>query len=47
LFAYGPADATAMPTSHHLFPYLNPDWFYLTGTGLLACWQVVSQKISR
>jgi len=31
LFAYGPADATA---SHHLLPHLNPDWFYLSGTGL-------------
>jgi len=34
LFAYGPADATAIPIPHHLLPYLNPDWFYLSGTGL-------------
>ena len=34
LFAYGPADATAIPKSHHLLPHLNPDWFYLSGTGL-------------
>ena len=29
LFAYGPVDATAIPKPHHL----NPDWFYLSGTG--------------
>ena len=34
LFAYGPADATAIPKPHHLLPHLNPDWFYLSGTGL-------------
>ena len=34
LFAYGPADATATPKPHHLLPHLNPDWFYLSGTGL-------------
>jgi len=34
LFAYGPADATAIPKSHRLLPHLNPDWFYLSGTGL-------------
>jgi len=22
------------PTPHHLLPHLNPDWFYLYGTGL-------------
>jgi len=27
LFAYGPADATAVPKPHHLLPHLNPDWF--------------------
>ena len=27
LFAYGPADAIAVPKPHHLFPDLNPDWF--------------------
>ena len=31
LFAYGPADATA---THCLLLQLNPDWFYLSGTGL-------------
>jgi len=34
LFAYGPADATAIPKPHQLLPHLNPDWFYLSGTGL-------------
>jgi len=36
LFAYGPADATASlhPKTHHLLPQLNPDCFYLSGTGL-------------
>ena len=27
LFAYGPADVTAIPKPNHLLPYLNPDWF--------------------
>jgi len=26
-FAYGPADATAIPKPRHLLPHLNPDWF--------------------
>jgi len=34
LFAYGPADATVIPKRRHLLPHLNPDWFYLSGTGL-------------
>jgi len=34
LFAYGPADATAIAKPHHLLPHLNPDRFYLSGTGL-------------
>ena len=34
LFAYGPADATAIPKLRHLLPHLNPDWIYLRGTGL-------------
>jgi len=34
LFAYGTADATVIPKSSHLLPYLSPDWFYLSGTGL-------------
>jgi len=33
-FAYGPADATAIPKPHRLLPHLNPGWFYLSGTGL-------------
>ena len=39
LFAYGPADATAIPKPHHLLSHINPDWFYLSGTGLprLSC----------
>ena len=40
LFAYGPADATAMPKPHHVLPHLNPDWCYLSGTGLTRlCWK--------
>jgi len=34
IIAYGPADATAIPKTHQLLPHLNPDWFYLSGTGL-------------
>ena len=34
LFACGPADATAVPKPHILLPRLNPDWFYLSDTGL-------------
>ena len=34
LFARGPADAAAIPKHCHLLPHLNPDWFYLSGTGL-------------
>ena len=33
LFAYGPANATVSPKPYHLLPHLNPDWFYLSGTG--------------
>ena len=29
LFAYGPADAPAIPKPH-LLPHLNADWFYLS-----------------
>ena len=32
--AYGPADATAIPKPRHLLHQLNPDWFYLSDTGL-------------
>ena len=34
MFAHGLADATAIPIPHLLLPHLNPDWFYLSGTGL-------------
>jgi len=34
LFAYGLADAIASQKTHHVLPHLNPDWFYLSGTGL-------------
>jgi len=34
LFAHGPADATAIPKPHHFSPHVNPDWFYLSGSGL-------------
>jgi len=34
LFAYGPADATAIQKPHRLLPHLTPDKFYLSGTGL-------------
>jgi len=34
LFAYGPADATAIPKHHHLLPHLNPDWLHLSVTSL-------------
>jgi len=45
LFAYDPADATAIPKPHNLLPHLNPDWFYLSGTGLLRlCWKRGHQK---
>ena len=33
----GPADATTIPRQHRLLPHLNPDWFYLSGTGLPGC----------
>ena len=34
---YGPAVATAIPKPHNLLLHLNPDWFYLSGTGLPVC----------
>ena len=34
VYAYGPADATAIPKPHHLLPHLNPDWFNLSSTSL-------------
>jgi len=33
LFAYGPADATAILKSYRLLPHLNLNWFYLSRTG--------------
>jgi len=36
-FAYGPADATAIPKPHYLLPHLNPDWFYLSGPAYPGC----------
>ena len=33
LFAYNPANATAIALAHHLLPHLNQDWFHLSGTG--------------
>ena len=32
LFAYGPADATAVLKPYRFLPHLNLDWFYLSGT---------------
>ena len=37
MFAYGPADAAAIPKPHHLLPHINPDWFYFSATGLPSC----------
>ena len=34
LFAYGPADATAITKHHHLLSQLNLDWFCISGAGL-------------
>ena len=34
LFAHGPADATVTPKPHYIVLHLNPEWFYLSGTGL-------------
>ena len=36
LFTYGPADASVSQNlvNRHLLPRLNPDWIYLSGTGL-------------
>jgi len=38
LFAYGPADATAIPVPHRILRHLNPDWFYLSGRAALSIW---------
>jgi len=42
LCAYGPADAAAIPKPRHLLPHSNPDWFYLSSTGLSS--QIVLGK---
>ena len=34
LFAYGPADATVSSKPCHVLRHFNPNWFYLSGTGL-------------
>ena len=40
LFACGSADAIAIQKLHNLLHHLNPDWFYLSGTGLARlCWK--------
>ena len=39
LFAYGPADATAIPKPYRLLPHSNLDWFYLSVPSVLwHCW---------
>jgi len=38
LFAYGPADATAILKLHNLLPHINPDWF-------LPFWYQLTQVI--
>ena len=45
LFAYGPADATATPKPHHLLPYINSVWLYLSGTGLPSRLPYVSIRL--
>ena len=37
LFAYGLADATAIPKPHHLLPDLNPDFFIFLVPAYLGC----------
>ena len=34
IWSITPADVTTIPKPYHLLPHLNPDWFYLSGTGL-------------
>jgi len=44
-FACSPADATAIPKPHHLLRHYNPDWFYLSGTGLpTLSWRIGQQQ---
>ena len=46
LFAYGPADASAIPKSRHLLPHLNSDWFYLSGNGLpRLSWKEATKQV--
>jgi len=37
LFAYGPADVTAIPKPHHLLTHLNPDWSTFLVAACLGC----------
>ena len=39
LFAYGPADATAILKPHRLVSHLNPDCFYLSDTDVYPGWK--------
>ena len=34
VFVLSPITCIVDPETHHLLPHLNPDWFYLSGTGL-------------
>ena len=46
LFAYGPADTTTVPKPHNLLPHLNPDWFYLSGTGFtMLSWKKAVKRV--
>jgi len=41
-----PADATASKKTHHLLPQLNPDWFYLSGSGLRRfSWKKATNRV--
>jgi len=37
LFAYGPAEATAIPKPHDLLADLNPGWFFLLVPAYPGC----------
>ena len=37
LFAWGPADATAIPNPRNLLTDLNPDWFYVLVPAYPGC----------
>jgi len=55
LFAYAPADATAIPDPHHLLPRFNPDWFFsarcyayaVLAMGLCPCLSQVGVLLKR